>query len=90
MAFEIRVVREDRVSFGCSAEFELTNFDECLIGAWPKPRTGARLFDRTNTCVRLKESELSEASSLPQAFFADGRGIWSCLSGASVVRHFCS
>ena len=31
-----------------------------------------QLFERTNTCVRLKESELSEVSSMPQAFFGDG------------------
>ncbi len=68
----LTAAREDRVSFGCGAEFELTYFDECLIGAWPKSKTWRQLFDRTQTCVRLKESELSEASSLPQAFFGDG------------------
>jgi hypothetical protein len=68
----LTAAREDRVSFGCGAKFELTYFDECLIGAWPKSRTWAQLFDRTNTCVRLKESELSESSSLPQASFGDG------------------
>jgi hypothetical protein len=30
------------------------------------------LFDRTTTCVRLKESKLSEEASLPQAFFGEG------------------
>ena len=61
--------RDDRVSFGCGAEFQYTYFDECVLGAWPKSRTWAQLFDRTNPCVRLKESELSQASSMPQAFF---------------------
>jgi len=65
----LTAARDDRVSFGCGAEFELTYFDECLLGAWPKSKTWKQLFDRTNTCVRLKESELSESSSLPQAFF---------------------
>ena len=65
----LTAARDDRVSFGCGAEFELTYFDECLFGAWPKSKTWKQLFDRTNTCVRLKESELSESSSLPQAFF---------------------
>ena len=65
----LTAARDDRVSFGCGAEFELTYFDECLLAAWPKSKTWKQLFDRTNTCVRLKESELSESSSLPQAFF---------------------
>jgi hypothetical protein len=65
----LTAARDDRVSFGCGAEFEFTYFDECLLGAWPKSKTWKQLFDRTSTCVRLKESELSESSSLPQAFF---------------------
>jgi hypothetical protein len=65
----LTAARDDRVSFGCGAEFELTYFDECLLAAWPKSKTWKQLFDRTNTCVRLKESELSESSSLPQALF---------------------
>jgi len=65
----LTAARDDRVSFGCGAEFEFTYFDECLLGAWPKSKTWKQLFDRTNTCVRLKESELSEGSSMPQAYF---------------------
>ena len=65
----LTAARDDRVSFGCGAEFAFTYFDECLLGAWPKSKTWKQLFDRTSTCVRLKESELSESSSLPQAFF---------------------
>jgi Peptidase C13 family len=68
----LTAARDDKVSFGCGAEFELTYFDECLINAWPKSRTWKQLFDRTSSCVRLKESELSESSSMPQAFFGDG------------------
>lgn len=67
----LTAARDDRVSFGCGAEFDLTYFDECLIGAWPNSRTWRQLFERTSTCVRLKEAELSEQSSLPQAFFGD-------------------
>jgi hypothetical protein len=65
----LTAARDDRVSFGCGSEFELTYFDECLLVAWPKSKTWRQLFDRTSTCVRLKESELSESSSLPQSFF---------------------
>jgi hypothetical protein len=68
----LTAARDDKVSFGCGAEFELTYFDECLLKSWPKSRTWKQLFDRTNTCVRLKESELSESSSMPQAFFGAG------------------
>ena len=67
----LTAARDDRVSFGCGAEFELTYFDECLLVAWPKSKTWRQLFDRTSTCVRLKESELSESSSLPQSFFGE-------------------
>jgi hypothetical protein len=67
----LTAAREDRVSFGCGTQFELTEFDECLLNAWPKSRTWAQLFDRTNDCVRMKEAELSEQSSMPQAFFGD-------------------
>jgi hypothetical protein len=65
----LTAARDDRVSFGCGAEYQYTYFDECVLGAWPKSKTWAQLFDRTDTCVRLKESELSQASSMPQAFF---------------------
>jgi hypothetical protein len=65
----LTAARDDRVSFGCGADFEYTYFDECLLKAWPKGGTWQQLFDRTTTCVRLKESELSEAPSMPQAFF---------------------
>ena len=68
----LTAARDDRVSFGCGADFELTYFDECLLKAWPKGGTWKQLFDRTSTCVRLKESELSEAASMPQAFFGEG------------------
>jgi hypothetical protein len=65
----LTAARDDRVSFGCGAEYQYTYFDECVLKAWPKSRTFQQLFDRTNTCVRLKESELSQASSMPQSFF---------------------
>lgn len=65
----LTAARDDRVSFGCAAEFDLTFFDECLLAAWPNSRTWQQLFDRAKTCVRLKEAELQETSSIPQAFF---------------------
>lgn len=65
----LTAARDDLVSFGCGANFEFTYFDECLLQSWPDSRTWRQLSDRTNTCVRLKESELSQASSKPQAYF---------------------
>jgi hypothetical protein len=65
----LTAAREDRVSFGCGANFQYTYFDECVLKSWPKSATFQQLFERTDTCVRLKESELSQASSMPQAFF---------------------
>jgi len=68
----LTAARDDRVSFGCGAEYQYTYFDECVLKAWPKSRTFKQLFDRADTCVRLKESELSQASSMPQSFFGAG------------------
>jgi hypothetical protein len=68
----LTAARDDKVSFGCGAEFEYTYFDECLLKSWAKGGTWKQLFGRVETCVRLKESELSETSSMPQAFFGAG------------------
>src|SRR5262249_44266 len=65
----LTAARDDKVSFGCGAEFEYTYFDACLLSAWPKSTTWKQLFDRTDTCVRIRESDLKQASSMPQAFF---------------------
>jgi Peptidase C13 family len=65
----LTAARDDLVSFGCGANFEFTYFDECMLRSWPESRTWRQLFDRTNTCVRFKESELSQAASMPQSYF---------------------
>lgn len=65
----LTAARDDLVSFGCGANFELTYFDECMLRSWPESRTWRQLFGRTSTCVRLKESELSQAASMPQSYF---------------------
>jgi len=67
----LTAAREDRVSFGCGTQFEFTYFDECLLDVWPKSRTWAQLFERTSDCVRMKELDMSEKASMPQAFFGD-------------------
>lgn len=67
----LTAARDDRSSFGCGAEFELTYFDECVLGAWPKSSTWHDLFGRAESCVREKEAELQQQPSMPQAYFGD-------------------
>jgi len=68
------VVVEERVSpaAGLRKSLAVLLDDEGLLNGWPRSKTWRQLFDRTQTCVRLKEAELSETSSLPQAFFGAG------------------
>ena len=65
----LTAARDDRTSFGCSAEEHFTYFDDCLLQAWPKSETFAGLFHATDACVRRKENALGALHSEPQAFF---------------------
>jgi hypothetical protein len=65
----LTAARDDRTSFGCSAEEHFTYFDDCLFRAWPQAGTFAGLFRTTAACVRRKENELGVLHSEPQAFF---------------------
>ncbi|GAB2176219.1 C13 family peptidase [Dongia sp. agr-C8] len=68
----LTAARDDRTSFGCSAEERLTYFDDCLFQAWPKSQTFAGLFRATEACVRAKENALGMVPhSEPQAWFGD-------------------
>lgn len=68
----LTAARSDRTSFGCSAEEQLTYFDDCLFQAWPKSKTFAALFRATASCVRVKENRLGMTPhSEPQAWFGD-------------------
>jgi len=65
----LTAARDDRTSFGCSAEEQFTYFDDCLFQAWPKAATFAALYRATDSCVRAKENELGVVHSEPQASF---------------------
>jgi hypothetical protein len=75
MEAENRVIltaaRFDRTSFGCSADYIYTYFDECLFGAMSKPGTWLAIFERTKTCVSDKEQRKGVTPSLPQAYFGE-------------------
>jgi hypothetical protein len=65
----LTAARDDRTSFGCSAEEQYTYFDDCLFQSWPKSETWAALYRATESCVRAKEREINAVPSEPQAFF---------------------
>lgn len=73
MTAENRIIltaaRRDRTSFGCSADFEFTYFDECLIGALKNMDAWVDVFDRTKACVTIKESIKLIGRSYPQSSF---------------------
>jgi len=68
----LTAARDDRTSFGCSAEERFTYFDDCLFQAWPNARTWAGLYRATDACVRAKENALGAVYSEPQAYFGSG------------------
>jgi hypothetical protein len=70
----LTAARDDRTSFGCSAEEQYTYFDDCLFQSWPKSETWAALFRVTKSCVQAKEREINALPSEPQAFFGSAVG----------------
>jgi hypothetical protein len=67
----LTAARYDRTSFGCSADYVYTYFDECLLEAMADPGTWLAIFDRTKGCVDEKERRIGATPSLPQAFFGE-------------------
>jgi len=67
----LTAARDDRLSFGCGAEFEFTYFDECVINAWPRAQMWRDLFRAIDSCVRRRESETRQTPSMPQAYFGE-------------------
>lgn len=68
----LTAARDDRTSFGCSAEERFTYFDDCLFQSWPKSGTFAALYRAIDACVRTKENELGMSPhSEPQASFGN-------------------
>jgi hypothetical protein len=65
----LTAARQDRTSFGCSAENEYTYWDGCLIDSLPKADTWKSLYGDIQRCVQKKESIGRFRPSLPQAYF---------------------
>jgi len=67
----LTAARQDRTSFGCSAENEYTYWDSCLIDSLPKSDSWKSLYGMIQQCVETKESRLTYKPSLPQAYFGE-------------------
>src|SRR5690606_6820571 len=65
----LTAARNDRPSFGCSADQVYTHFDKCLLDSWTWSYTWSELYDRTRACVAEREAEMGATPSEPQAFF---------------------
>jgi hypothetical protein len=65
----LTAARQDRTSFGCSAENEYTYWDGCLIDSLPKADTWKSAYAAIQQCVQKKESNGRFQPSLPQAYF---------------------
>jgi hypothetical protein len=67
----LTAARQDRTSFGCSAENEYTYWDSCLINSLPVSESWKSLYGNIQQCVQTKESEGHFKPSLPQAYFGE-------------------
>ena len=67
----LTAARQDRTSFGCSAENEYTYWDSCLIDSLPSSESWKSLYGNIQQCVQTKESEGHFKPSLPQAYFGE-------------------
>lgn len=65
----LTAARQDRPSFGCSADEIYTYYDKCLLDSWLWAYTWRELYDKTNACVAAKEAEMGMPPSEPQAYF---------------------
>jgi Peptidase C13 family len=67
----LTAARQDRTSFGCSAENQYTYWDGCLIDSLPTAESWKSLYGTIQRCVQTKESEGHFKPSLPQAYFGE-------------------
>jgi hypothetical protein len=67
----LTAARDDRTSFGCSAEATYTYWDGCLIESFEAVDTWSELYDAVSSCIEAKESIGGFTPSLPQAFFGE-------------------
>lgn len=64
----LTAAREDRTSFGCSAEATYTYWDGCLITEWESAATWRELYDNVEKCIENKERG-GFTPSYPQGYF---------------------
>ena len=67
----LTAARADRTSFGCSAEYEYTVYDRCLLTALDNTATWREAHGLIQTCVEAKERELNATPSQPRAYFGE-------------------
>lgn len=67
----LTAARNDRPSFGCSADTKYTYWDECIIDNLPSSRTWKELHAGVTACISGKEGQLGYQPSFPQAYFGD-------------------
>jgi Peptidase C13 family len=67
----LTAARQDRTSFGCSAENQYTYWDSCLINSLPTAESWRSLYGIIQQCVQTKESQGHFKPSLPQAYFGE-------------------
>jgi Peptidase C13 family len=67
----LTAARQDRTSFGCSAENQYTYWDACLIDSLPTTESWKSLYAIIQRCVETKESQGHFRPSLPQAYFGE-------------------
>lgn len=75
----LTAAREDRTSFGCSADTRYTFWDECVLSEVPNAANWPELYKNVNACISQKESELGAQPSGPQAFFGANTANWGIL-----------
>jgi len=75
----LTAAREDRPSFGCSADTRYTYWDECVLSEVPHARTWKELYTGVNACITTKENELGANPSGPQAYFGANTANWGIL-----------
>ncbi len=75
----LTAARDDRPSFGCSAEDTHTYWDGCLIAELPRAKTWARLYDSVSACIADKEAAIGADPSEPQAWFGENTRGWRVL-----------
>jgi hypothetical protein len=85
----LTAARQDRTSFGCSAENQYTYWDACLIDSLPTADNWKSLYGTIQQCIQTKESRGKFKPSLPQAYFGEEVSdlkIPKTLTGASIGR----